>query len=953
MSTHHLPIVDTCDLLVLGGTAAAVAAALSARAAGLRVLLAAPRPYLGEDISGALRFRGDATAGGLAAALFSESGRAPSPLHAKRTLEQALLQAGVPFLMTVQVAGLVRDAQGKIAGAVLADRNGMQVVQAHGVLDASERGLLGDAAGCARAPWTSSLTVRRALCSPEAPVVAGATVVQSGALAVKGLDGTAQETPIWDATWQVEVAAPRAPLLAALDQSTALACWHPRAYLASELVEVVWPDRFTALDADGKAGGDALWLIGACAKPDWRTPATALAGGAALGARIAADLPAAGIPVSAQWCGTAGTRSGSVRVPTEGLRAGPTGRGTVAVDPDQLPALDTVDVVVCGGGTGGAPAGISAARFGARTAVLELLPGLGGVSTMGQICRYYYGNRVGFTHELDRGWPQIGADCKDILDHCRRSDSWSPEWRCRWLLSELAKAGGTAWFIHATAGAVVDGDRVCGLVAAGPWGTGTISAGACVDSSGSADLAAAAGAETEVIGADHVAVQGTGLGPKDPFKFYRNTDHTFVDDNDLADTSRAHVAAKVKFAGAFDLGQLVDSRERRRIKGDVVLQPVDFLRQRRWSDTIVQATSNFDTHGFTVHPIFLAKAMHHRQLWVDVPLRALLPRGLEGVIVTGLGLSSHRDALPVIRMQPDVQNHGYAAGRIAAIAARTTGGRIRAVDIKPVQKHLAEIGNLDERIVTDLDGSGPDQREVDWAVADGLDLHLGLGIVFDRPDLARPVLRAALASASDPARRQRVAMVLGLTGDAAAAPALVEAVTAATWDAGWNYRGMGQFGMSASPVDALVISLGSCAGAEALPAIIAKIGQLGDDPFFSHCRAVAEALRLLRARGVDVRSAAVALAAALARPGMSGHAESSVTDTQRVQTDNGEETIARNRSLREIVVAAALWRCGDHQSLAKRTLTGYVEDVHGHYRRHALAVMAETSMSAAAGCAVA
>ncbi|MEI7745183.1 MAG: MoxR family ATPase, partial [Chloroflexota bacterium] len=43
--------------------------------------------------------------------------------------------------------------------------------------------------------------------------------------------------------------------------------------------------------------------------------------------------------------------------------------------------------------------------------------------------------------------------------------------------------------------------------------------------------------------------------------------------------------------------------------------------------------------------------------------------------------------------------------------------------------------------------------------------------------------------------------------------------------------------------DVLAAALG---GAEAVPAIVAKIQQLGDEPYFSHCRAVAEALRLLR-----------------------------------------------------------------------------------------------------------
>ncbi len=943
-STHRLPIIDACDLLVLGGTSAAVATALAARAAGLRVLLAAPRPYLGEDIAGALRFAGDPAVDPLAAQVFSQDGRAPSPMHAKRTLEQALVAAGIPVLVTVQPAGLARDAAGRIAGAVLADRNGLQVVQARGVVDASERGLLGDAAGCARAAWNPRVQVRRAICGPVAPVVAGAEVVQTGSLQVAAIDGVQRETPIWTATWMVEVAGPGAVALASLDQASALACWHPRALLASELVEVQWPDGFTGLDSDGRVGNDALWLTGPCARPDWRQPAAGIAGGRALGAHIAATLPSAGLPVTVAWPGATGTRVGAVMVPTEGLRAQAAAIGTVVVNLDMLPTLAATEVLVCGGGTAGASAGISSARAGAGTIVLELLSGLGGVGTLGQICRYYHGNRCGFTAEIDRGWPTVGKGCDDILAHCRTTDSWSPEWRCRWYLEQLATGGGVAWFAFATVGAVVEDKRVCGAVAAGPWGVGTIAAQACVDSSGSADLAAAAGAETETIGADHVAVQGTGLGPKDPFKFYRNTDHTFVDDNDLTDSSRAHVAAKVKFAGAFDLGQLVDSRERRRIRGDVCVQPADILRLRTWNDTVVQATSNFDTHGFTVHPVFLAKAMHRRSLWANVPLRAMLPLGLEGVMVTGLGISSHRDALPVIRMQPDVQNQGYATGYAAAMARRT-GGRIRAIDIGVLQRHLVQVGILDEHILIDGESGGPDDREVAWAAEHGLDLHLGLSIVFDRAEQAKPALRALLA---DPQRQQRAALVLGLTGDASAAPVLIAAVQAATWDDGWNYRGMGQFGMSASPVDALVISLGSCGGAEAVPAIIAKIRQLGSEPCFSHCRAVAEAVRLMRARGVDVRPAGAALAALLVQAGMSGHAEANVVDSQRVQTSDSEETIARNRSLREIVLAAGLLRCSDQGGLAIRILRAYAEDVRGHYRRHALAVLAENPTAVSA-----
>ena len=41
--------------------------------------------------------------------------------------------------------------------------------------------------------------------------------------------------------------------------------------------------------------------------------------------------------------------------------------------------------------------------------------------------------------------------------------------------------------------------------------------------------------------------------------------------------------------------------------------------------------------------------------------------------MTGIGLSAHRDAQPVVRMQPDIQNQGYAAGVAAAMAAGRLG----------------------------------------------------------------------------------------------------------------------------------------------------------------------------------------------------------------------------------------------------------------------------------------
>ena len=89
----------------------------------------------------------------------------------------------------------------------------------------------------------------------------------------------------------------------------------------------------------------------------------------------------------------------------EGLRWKPTPaeREYVLSAGRKIPVLARYDVLVVGGGTGGAPAGIAAARAGAKTLVIERLHGLGGVGTLGRISNYYHGNRVGFTSEVDAG----------------------------------------------------------------------------------------------------------------------------------------------------------------------------------------------------------------------------------------------------------------------------------------------------------------------------------------------------------------------------------------------------------------------------------------------------------------------------------------------------------------------------------------------------------------------
>ena len=54
--------------------------------------------------------------------------RVTTPMQVKRTLDRALLDAGVPFLYTCFATDLLRDGQGELAGIVMAKRAGRQAV---------------------------------------------------------------------------------------------------------------------------------------------------------------------------------------------------------------------------------------------------------------------------------------------------------------------------------------------------------------------------------------------------------------------------------------------------------------------------------------------------------------------------------------------------------------------------------------------------------------------------------------------------------------------------------------------------------------------------------------------------------------------------------------------------------------------------------------------------------
>ncbi len=952
----EIPVVSAVDVVVLGSCSGAVAAALEIKRAGRSVYVVSDRPYFGSESAGTYEYA-EVEVGGdplLREIAGYDAGLPLNPARIKGALDRALLGAGIPFCFLSRPVGLLRDGKGVVAGVVLAFRTSLTAVRCRLVLDMTAYGV-----GVGLSPGVRT---------KDRGMPGGATLVVAAAELPEGWKGRGTRLPL-DAEWRnkngeaagcplfrleldcvgrvdgvggadgetfalagmehrLRAGVVDAEFLCSADQ---VVCGSTRVLAVEGAVTL---DLREAFDVYGKIM-EGLYLAGPLLPLDEPSLARVgtFAGSVELGrhagrcageAMEGADfLEPVVMDTGCGGDGGSGVSASEVGFSPAFVR--PDGGGKVVrVDISGWRDMGQCDVLVAGGGTGGAPAAIAAARSGAATIVLEMQHGLGGVGTLGLIASYYFGNRVGFTAELDRGM--------DVLDPERaekKNRRWNPELKMAWYHRALLEAGGAAWLGSFAFGVEKEGENVRSVLVSTPYGCGRVRVGTVVDATGNA--------------AGHVAVQGTGLSPRCPTMDYRNTDHTFIDDSDVAGVTHAHVVARAKFAGEFDVSPLVDSRERRQIIGDLELSPLDILAGRTFPDTINTAESNFDTHGFTIHPVFMVAPPDKKPLRAHVPFRCLLPSGVSNVLVTGLGISAHRDAIPVVRMQADVQNQGYAAG-MAAAEASARGCPLRGLDIRGLQHRLTGLGILDDEVLSHGD-SFPLGADALGAAASGTpDGLFEAAVLFAHPEEAAGLLIERLRSAGGDEELAAVcATVLGLMGRPEGGAVLERVVRAAEWDEGWNYRGMGQFGRSMSKLDARIIALAGSRSQGAAAVIAEKAEQLGGDAEFSHCRAVAVAAGILKDERLNV-----AVTALLARPGVRGHTQDATAAAVACAQDDPIETEARNLALRELHLARGLYLGGDNAGGGgRRILVSYAGDMRGHFARHAAALL----QAEAGGCA--
>ena len=262
----------------------------------------------------------------------------------------------------------------------------------------------------------------------------------------------------------------------------------------------------------------------------------------------------------------------------------------------------------------------------------------------------------------------------------------------------------------------------------------------------------------------------------------------------------------------------------------------------------------------------------------------------------------------------------------------------RAIDVKALQQHLVDIGNLPEQVLTDRDSYPLSQEHVDAAVADVVnekrsrkDRCRALAVILSHSDLAVATIKRAFQTSEAEARLTH-AKLLGFLGETDGVDLLVETLGHVdAWDAKIFQGNMAEYAHLPTPIDALILALGYSGDPRAVPAILDKLEMLDADVTLSHHRSVALALEAL----ADP-AAAEPLARLLQKPGMSGH----VMNKLEPLHDRAREKRRRTPPLREIVLARALYRCGDHDGLGEQILRQYQRDWRGLFARHATDVLA-------------
>jgi FAD dependent oxidoreductase len=150
-----------------------------------------------------------------------------------------------------------------------------------------------------------------------------------------------------------------------------------------------------------------------------------------------------------------------------------------------------------------------------------------------------------------------------------------------------------------------------------------------------------------------------------------------------------------------DTATQIGVRETRRITGEYTVTLEDLAAGREFDDVIALSGYPVDIHSPTGDGGGVTGELKTANIY-QIPYRAMVPHGVEHLLVAGRALSATHEALAAIRTMPAMMAMGEAAGTAAALALRA-GVSPRRVAVPAVQQQLVRQGAfLGERIARRL-----------------------------------------------------------------------------------------------------------------------------------------------------------------------------------------------------------------------------------------------------------
>ena len=142
------------------------------------------------------------------------------------------------------------------------------------------------------------------------------------------------------------------------------------------------------------------------------------------------------------------------------------------------------------------------------------------------------------------------------------------------------------------------------------------------------------------------------------------------------------------------MGTQIGIRESRRIAGEYTITADDLMECTQFDDRIGLGNYSIDIHDPTGSAETDIRRVPKGK-WYSIPYRALVPKGIDNLIVAGRPISSTHVAHSAIRIMPICSIIGHAAGAAAGIKSMASENPpFKDLDTEKIQDTLREQGAI-------------------------------------------------------------------------------------------------------------------------------------------------------------------------------------------------------------------------------------------------------------------